>query len=304
MRFSGRRSVIQYGLMVVLVLPVLLAAVKTFELLFYYDSATGMLGGGGGAAVFRWILGIGTAVTVAAGIWVSVEINRAAGSYRLGRPLVLGIGLFVAGVFFLGQSVSDLLVVLSDHRLKIGGLQADISYLQVAVSAFGLVTGVVIIGLAYMLIATGRRPNALFSMVPAVWCVLFMLNLLYSYENLVSMQDNAVKTVCGVLALLFLYYFGRSFSGLDDGIEAGPGVFARVLFPGIGFLTTAPYCIAWLCGVRDRAGNMPYLALAGLSVLAAISLMQLCVGAILGLRRMEKRQLGQAGAPPQPPVKG
>jgi len=284
MKPSAQRMLLHGGMTAALTLPVLLAAAKTIELLLFYDASTGMLDPSGGMPL---VLGIGTVLVLISGVLTASLLRRSGTFCTSGQPITTGVGIFLSGVCFLGQTACDLLSVLGDSTLIIGGPKADITYLQIAVSVFSLLTGGVMIAIAYRMIATGKRPYPVLALVPTLWCILFMMNLLYSYENLVSMQDNAEKTAAGVLALLFCYYFGRELGSGGDKPSLVE-LLSRTLFPGIGFLLTVPYCVAWVCGVRDRASNMPYLALAGLAVLAGISLVQNCTGVLAGFYRQEK----------------
>lgn len=296
MNLKGQLSLLRYGLATVLALPLVLAAVKIVQLLLFFDEDTGMLSPGGGAAVLQWILGIGGAAVLGLGVWMTLVLREAGGYYLPGPTLADGLGQFLAGLCFLGQSVADLLLIMDNRRLKIGGPTGDIAWIQVAVSAAGLLLAGLLIAMAYRTIAAGKRPPALVSTLPAVWCALFMMSLLYTHENTVSLQDNAAKTLAGVLGMLCCYYLGRSLCGLDGRTEPAAGLWFRLVFPGIGFLCSAPYCAAYLAGVGDRAGNMPYLALTGLSLWAGIAAVQLCRGGFAGLRR---RALHSRITPPE-----
>ena len=296
MNLKGRLSVIRYGMLAVLVLPLVLAAVKTVQLLLFFDAETGMLSSGKGANFLQWILWIGGGIVLAVGSWMTFELRRAKGYYLPAPTLEEGVGLFAAGICFFGQAVSDLLLIMEDRRLKIGGANGDISWLQVVVSAAGLLLAAALIVMAYRMIATGKRPPALVGALPAVWCMLFMLSLMYTFENVVSVQENTVKTLTGVLAMMCSYYLGRSCSGIDGREESIGGVWFRLVFPGIGFAASMPYCVAYLMQVRERAGNVPYLAVMGLSLWAGVSAVQLCRRAAAGLRRqaaaVRKRESG------------
>lgn len=288
MSSKGQQSVLRCGLVIAIVVPVLLAAIKTIQILLFYDESTGMLQENEAVQIMNWIVVGGMILLGLFEVWMSLIIHTAESHFRLGMPPILGVGMFIAGIFFLGQVAADLLFVLDNSRLKIGGPYGDISVLQVLLSVMGLFTAVMLIMMAYSIIATGKRPSPLLSIIPLGWCILFSVQLLFSYENLISMQDNMVKTELGVLSLAFLYYMARSLSGMDGIKEARLGVIARVLFPGVSLVGAVPYCVAYLFGCHDRVGNMPYLALVGLSVLSGICLTQLCVGALYGLRRKDK----------------
>lgn len=292
------------GLLLVTVVPILMAGMKTLQLILCYDKTSGLLAQSTTATAFSVLLWICAAGVAAAGIWMGVTINGLSVPFRTGRPMLLGIGLFVVGICFLGQSVADLLAFLeiAEKLLQPGstgtGEAGFLAYLhdtwgigpiQIAVSVIGFITAIAFIVMAYSVVATGRRPHLIVGLIPVIWCVVYMFNLMYTYENLVSMQTNGVKTGVAILTVLFLYYMARNLWDLDGKREAPLGVFARILFPGFAFAEAMPYCVVYLMGIRDRVGNMPYLALTGLALYGGVGLIQLYLGACSSLRKAARQ---------------
>lgn len=244
---------------------------KLMQLALYFDSESGLLRPDLGASLLQWGVYLTFAIAVGFSFWTALAI-RESRKLELKPSIGAGISIFVAGICCLAQSVVNLL----------GGnfqqLNKKLDILAIVSTAFCFLTAVFLIVIAYRVIGTGKKPSILFFIVPILWSLILIVQLLMSYPSSVSLQADAERTICAGLALWFLLDMSRRFSS-EPPVNSPIRIFLLILAPVVLFSCSLPYAIMWLFGIRDAREAMPYLALFGISIIGFANFIQIAVNA-------------------------
>ncbi len=138
------------------------------------------------------------------------------------------------------------------------------------------------------IISERRKQRFLLNMVPVVWSITVLMNVMLTYPTTVSMQSNISKIVCCGLLMMFLYYTARWACGYEQSFMSAVGVFFRISFSMLTLMFVFPYCIVYLFGIKDSVQNMPYLAMLGLSIYGFVVLLQYMALSIHKIERKNK----------------
>lgn len=265
------------------ILRTLLAALfaiilKTLQLIFFHNDITGLLN----QSFLSSLLGVAVVVcmlyVVGEYILLTLKMKREIGYVNptSTQPLI-GLALVLVGICFLFQGIVD---ILSSLTTSSGTMLTTIIGILTIVSAVDYA----IQGLE--IIWDKPKRHFVLHMVPVVWSIAVLMNVMVTYPLIVSMQSNVAKVLCSALLVMFMYYTARWACGYENHVMSTVGVFFRTAFPCLMLMFIFPYCIAFLFGVKDGGQNMPYLAMLGLSIYGFITLFQYLV---LSISKLQKR---------------
>ena len=286
-------AVIDRGAAVLVGLSAGLAILKLIQLFIYFDPADGLLRSAFARFLLDGVLAVGIAGLLAAGVLLARTV-LSAGELPI-RPLPIGgIALGVTAVCFLGQAILDVIggfqksgaYFVNAAYSKEPAWSQQLDWSRLILAGLGFLSAIAL-GFAAWTVISRRRPSAFCFLPPVLWSGLLLVDLLMSYPRVISFQSDASKTVCAVLTLLFVMDVAEQFT--DDGApDNWLRYLLRIAAPGVIFVTTLPYVVVWIFGIRDASPRVPYLALLGLSLYGAVNFMQISASAVHCLRKKQK----------------
>ena len=256
---------------------VAIIALKTFQIIHFYDAKTGLLN----ETIFKNVLTVLVYIIIG---YVVVEyvllvrwIRDNIGYVESKSTQIGGLVLIIVGFCFMIQGIMGLLPHLFASVIDLRSVLTDIFCLLSAVTYF----------IKGMSIVLGNKKQYMgINIVPVIWSMLVLLDVMLTYPIIISVQTGFSKALTAAFLTLFMYYDFRCNCGYEKEFKSWASVFVRISFGFIMGAWNLPYCIAYLFKVRDDTINMPYIALLGLLLYGFIILMQYMSQAVI---KVEKR---------------
>lgn len=253
-------------------------ALKVVQLLAFSNSATGLLD----VSLMSTVIGVAVFICMAyvayEYIMLTLKVKRLAGYVNITTQPIIGLSLVMVGVCFLFQGISDILT----------GLTSKSSTFLVSIINILTIVSAVDYGIqGFEIIGQKRKTHFILNMVPVLWSIAVLMNVIITGPTVVSFQSNTAKVICCSIVALFMYYTARWACGYEKNFMSHVGVFFRISFSCLTFIFVLPYCLAYLFGVKDSMYNMPYIAMLGLAIYGLLVLLQYMA---LSLSKIQHRQ--------------
>ena len=253
--------------------------IKVLQLSIYHNAETGLLD----HSAMSTALGV---ITVLCMVYVAIEyvfltirVKRLAGYVKLTTQPLIGLTLVLVAICFFFQGIMGILTELTS---KTGTALTGVINLLTIISAVDY-------GIQGVEIVLGKKKSHFWlHMIPVIWSVAVLMNVVVTCPLTVSMQSTISKVVCCGLLVMFMYYTARWACGYENRSSSWTGFFFRVSFCSLGTIWVFPYCLVYLFGVKDDTQNMPYLAILGLTLYGFVVLLQYMVLMIHKVERQKK----------------
>ncbi|MFZ2538700.1 MAG: hypothetical protein WAX04_07345 [Oscillospiraceae bacterium] len=252
-------------------------AMKVLQLVMFHNSKTGLLNLSFLSNLFGMMVVVCMLYVTVEYVLLTIKVKKIAGYVNLVTQPLIGLSLVMVGVCFLFQGIMGILTSLTTGTST--ALSSIISILTIISAVAYGIQGLEII-------SEKRKRHFLLNMVPVVWSIAVLMNVMLTYPTTVSVQSNISKVICCGLLVMFLYYTARWACGYEQSFMSAVGVFFRISFSALTLMFVLPYCLVYLFGIKDSVQNMPYLALLGLSIYGFIVLLQYMA---LSLHKIEMR---------------
>lgn len=274
-----QEKTLRLSVLILFITAVVFMVVKEFQLLSFYDEASGMLRPNTIQTVLEWTIIAGGILLALLSVRVSLLMDKVKRYYEKETFPIQGIGLFIAGIFgtidgfssLFGSSSSNFLTILTDLFCILSGFSF-------------LLSGI-------LLLKQKKSPPLFLVFVPICWGILLAVDILLTGPEVVSMQEAWVKSFASALTVWFLYFAARQSSE-----NAPPSVIASsvlLYFPVMAMLFAAPYILAQMAGVKDVLTNMPYLAVVGVMFYAFTLMLSMLKNSIRAVRRQHRTERSQ-----------
>lgn len=254
-------------------------AIKVVQLVVFDDAATGLLKRSSISTVIGIIVILCICYVVFEYIMLTLKLKRLAGYVNITTQPLIGLSLVMVGICFLFQGITDILTGLTTS----GG-----TFLMSIINVLTIVSAVDYGIQGFEIISEKRRQHFILNMVPVVWSIAVLMNVVMTCPTVVSMQSNAEKVICCSLLALFMYYTARWACGYEQNFMSHVGVFFRVSFSVLTIILVFPYCISYLFGAKDSMYNMPYIAMFGLAIYGFLVLLQYMALSLTKIQRKNR----------------
>ncbi|MEG0693458.1 MAG: hypothetical protein RR444_10310 [Oscillospiraceae bacterium] len=240
-------------------------AIKIVQLSMFHNDRTGLLNQSPLSSFLGVVAVVCMLYVIVEYILLTLKVKRLAGYVNLTTQPLIGLSLVMVAVCFFFQGIMDILTSLTTGTST--ALSSIINILTIVSAVDYAVQGLEIVW-------EKRKRHFILNMVPVVWSIAVLMNVMLTYPTTVSMQSNASKVLCCALLVMFMYYTARWACGYEHQFMSAIGVFFRISFFSLTVMFVLPYCIVYLFGIKDSSQNMPYLALLGLSLYGFVVLLQ------------------------------
>lgn len=239
--------------------------IKIVQISVYHDKVTGLIKTTPMSIFLQTIVVLCVLYIVFECLRVTFKVKKIVANVKVNTKPIIGLTTIMVGICFLFQGIMDTLTGFTTKNVKA---------MFLIVGVLGIATAIDFFIQGFSMVSGNFKSNFTLNIIPVLWGIAVLMNVLITYPVVVSIQPNISKVLCSCLLLLFLYFICKWNCGYEEKTNFLVSVFIKLSYFSLSIIFILPYCIVYLFGVRDDIINVPYIALLGLALYGFIILMQ------------------------------